>query len=314
MSLLVLAILTPLAHAETVRLRFDPAAASEHPMRCTADREQRTGPRTSTVHTDMRVVPVVTPVGKRWAIGTRELTVLAEAHDPAPPPGVPTFGTFAARLEPVMPRMLVDARGRWKGVEAADPAALLAVFDPMLSEMALPEAQGLRMRAMLAERVAPAPLEAGLWESWYARLGHWIDREVPVGTAALGVAPKRGPLTAGSTLTWSASAPTACADDGPDGGAAAGCVDLRLEARMPDGAVRDEAIETMTTLANAAGVDLGGITFRGGSSVTTWTARVEPDTLRTWRTERRRVTDTELAIGDRTLVLGTVDVQRCVTE
>jgi hypothetical protein len=307
MSLL---LLVAFAAAETVSLRFDPtAAAATAPMRCTGDREQRRGPQSATVHTDLRVTPELLKSGNSWAVGTRALEVIEVTQDPAPPPGAPSLDALLARVEPVMPRYLVDKKGRWKGVDAYDPGAIEAVFTGLLTEAGLPAGQIERMRPMLADSLGPEALALRLREDWYAHIGHWLGRELTVGRSELGEAGKKEPFPEGTALTWSASREVPCAEGG-----APTCVELRLEARLPEATVREDTLAKMTATAQAAGIGLGEITFDSGSSITTWIAVVDPQTLAATRTSRRRVTDAQLSMRGRHMGMGTVDVLACVVE
>lgn len=303
-------LLVALAAAETVSLRFDPsAAAAVAPMLCVGDREQRRGPQSATVHTELRIVPEVAPVGKRWAIGTRELQVHSVVVEPPPPPGAPALDALLAQLEPAMPRYLVDAKGRWKGLDAYDAAAIEAIFVASLTTAQLPAGQIERLRPILTTTLGEEALAARLREDWYAHIGHWLGRELTVGRSELADVGKKGPFAEGTALTWSASRWVPCAEGGE-----AACVELRLEARLPDEVVREETTARMAGIARAAGLELGEIGFQAGSSVTTWISVVHPDTLAAQRTSRRRVTDAQLTIGGREIGMGTVDVMGCVVE
>lgn len=308
---MLLPLVAALAAADdTVSLRFDPAAAlATAPLRCTGDRQQRHGPQTSSVHTELRVVPELSRSGKHWAVGTSALDIVNVTQDPPPRPGTIPFESFLARVEPAMPGYLVDAKGRWKGVEAYEPAAIEQAFTALLTEGGVPEEQVARLRPVLAGSLGAEPMAARLREDWYAHIGHWLGRELTLGRSELAESGKKEPFAVGTGLTWSASRRVPCTE-----GAEAKCVELRLEARLPEATVREDTLAKMAGIAQAAGIDLGAITFQSGSSVTTWIAVVDPDTLAAHRTTRRRVTDAQLSLGERAIGMGTADVMECVVE
>ncbi|MDP2312379.1 MAG: hypothetical protein Q8P41_05700 [Pseudomonadota bacterium] len=299
--------------SDTVTLRFDPTAAPTTTLRCTSDREKRQGAQTTTQHLEMRAVYTIEPVGRAWAQGAASLEVLAFSADPAPPPGTPSMDSLFARIDPILPRLLVDARGRWKGIEPVDQPAIEAALKGFLTEGGLSPEIAARAWGAMAPAFSSEGLTERMRESWYADIGHWLDRTLAVGTSELGTSKKKDPFPVGTALTWSASRRVMCDGSGKVAGAP-DCVELRLEARLPAAAVKEQNDTQMATLAQAAGIELGAITFVGGSSVTTWIAVVDPDTLAARRTERRRVTDTEVSIGGRSFVMGTLDTFACVAE